>query len=1538
MTINYQPFKSHMADKGKCIKVIYKATNCCNYDAQVLRCRNESGPGLVINAQNSIYTTDSRELSIPYCEDTRMELEYDVWPSSSSIALKEKYIMGWLDGVPCAVAQYGSDGFSQSATDGITNITIGSDDCDVYIYLVKVYQRHLSDDEHLANFIFDASNATEMIERFQRNDILDERGEISWQKVLEKNPKVQVHLYDIPHIPVGKKEADIVNITEYMMYENGDSTSYALYAENAKLKTQGTSSQAYGVAAYNLDTDFKDTIMYGRGGVELTEGYQLSEYAFPQKYFNTKVNVASCEGANNAVNQAWYNDHQPYINAYRDKTKNDKYRARDTMEFVPALVFITDRNTKTDGAAWNVDGIDNVFKDTDGYVAQPYPKLYSVANFGNSKKNSATFHDPDNPNEMCVEIADNQQDLQHMVLKESDPQYVKVLQELGRTAEEFTLRDFVKYSLDDGAYDSRYPKYKKLTEEQKDAWADFVCWMSDHNPEGATGLDLKTTNPDEIKKLGIHHLDASAEYPTFKPYTFRSEIPYWDDGIDGKRHVYTTKLGGTIVKTYSGESGRQYTNDTKEYRMAKMLSECEDHLIMDSVVYHYLMIERHLLVDNVAKNTFWSTEDLKHWQLVKDYDNDTADGNDNNGNLTLTYGTEPGDLSPSTGISIFNADQSVWFHFIMELRSVREELFAKLNTTDGAWSSSAYLKRFDDFQAAIPERCWIEDYHRKYLRPYEVYNDSSYFSKLEGGKKTHQRKQFEVYEEKYFDSEYNKVTEGSNVINIRGNISERSDSVNIPVKIYADCYLRYSIGQIPYSQRVKRNTDVNITIPANLSLTDATCYIFYPEYFTHIGDLTVLQPKNITLANAYRLNELVLGASGIECKSINDFNIKGCKLLRKLIAKNLVGDNGAGIESLDLINQTCLRELDVGNSAFTSIILPPNAPLTSVALNAPKSLYAKNLYNLQTFDIQNKTNLTGLYLDNLDNSKGFNSGVLVKEVIDKLSQYSLLNVKWRFNDADDVAAPNIVILNKLKDKIATTVGTDGSVQETQDKWRALSGMLTIGAEVYSGTDSIDIYDKYYKIYPDLNIDFENADSKIFNVSVLNGDGSVLWSRKIRNGNTITEEFLAGGPKGAFDITRVAKGNTRAETFTFANKWQVQGGELIDKELPIPDYAITQGIILEPVFDAAPRYYDVIFKNYDDSIIADYSGEKHQQYGTKILASCYPTGITPVKFLNSDKLRQAWIFMGYSTNRNATSPMRITEDSIVDNDMIFYAIYKLIDDIRIKPTDLKYFTFAEYKYSKNNENIDGYKIMPNPQLLPTGKITIPANYNNKPVICIADFQRAKDVTHVFFEGNAAHPLRVIYQSAFKECNKLKYVDFNELPKLYIIEESAFQRVHNLSENTDVGKTVVIIERYAFNQAFNYGTTPDIIFTLSGSVEVLGFWAISYNEIKNATIKVGTEDNPSRLDIERSLEDRYYFYSEGVESNTATIERASRSGIIQNVLEKWKNFYVIRGANGVWSEDDTYTNTLKGIPYETTVADFLGFNWNKGQARPDNISFK
>mgnify|MGYP003296053787 CR=1 FL=1 len=159
-------------------------------------------------------------------------------------------------------------------------------------------------------------------------------------------------------------------------------------------------------------------------------------------------------------------------------------------------------------------------------------------------------------------------------------------------------------------------------------------------------------------------------------------------------------------------AGGTYTNDTAEYRVAKMLRESEDYLILDSILYHYLFIERHTMVDNVAKNTFWNTEDGIHWELTKDYDNDTADGVNNSGNLVFDYGAEVMD-NTINGTAIFNARPSAWLHFAHGLRTLREKMYQNLEAK-GAWAAEPYLAAFEEWQNVIPEICWIEDFNRKY--------------------------------------------------------------------------------------------------------------------------------------------------------------------------------------------------------------------------------------------------------------------------------------------------------------------------------------------------------------------------------------------------------------------------------------------------------------------------------------------------------------------------------------------------------------------------------------------------------------------------------------------------------------------------------------------------------------------------------------------------------------------------------------------------------------------------------------------------------
>lgn len=357
---------------------------------------------------------------------------------------------------------------------------------------------------------------------------------------------------------------------------------------------------------------------------------------------------------------------------------------------------------------------------------------------------------------------------------------------------------------------------------------------------------------------------------TFDSYTFKPKDWKGDN----------TLLGGTTIQTYKGT----YTNDCYEYRMAKMLSECEDHLIMDSIVFHYLFIERHSLIDNVAKNTFWSSEDEnnQYWSLIKDYDNDTADGNDNSGRLTLTYGKEVDDTI-SEDVYVFNAYESVWLHFILGLEDARRVMYQKLEEK-GAWNSVQYLNAFENWQNSIPECCWIEDYYRKYIRPYEVYNSLEYFEKLEGGKKTHQRRQYETYQEIYLGTKYRtaKYINTSNSIGFRGNAKFTPETIKtVPVKTYSDCYVNAQWAQSITSKRAKKGETVELK-PYNLNMNDETDYLFTPNIYSSIGDMGVFEPKTLDITSADRLQDFSIE----NAKILTTVNFKGSKLLKKLTVKN----------------------------------------------------------------------------------------------------------------------------------------------------------------------------------------------------------------------------------------------------------------------------------------------------------------------------------------------------------------------------------------------------------------------------------------------------------------------------------------------------------------------------------------------------------------------------------------------------------------------------------------------------------------------------
>lgn len=1504
MTINYNMFQTSAPAIGKAFKFIFKADSCRDYDALVLNCYDQRTKiGLQMRAQQALIQGSENKLIIPYCEENYIEFEFDI---TKTDAIK-RYLIPWMDGVPAALIQYGNaESFINNQ-----NIIIGSPDCDVCVYMIKLYEKHLTDNQHLQNFIADAPNAQEMLDRYNRNDILDpERGVISPSLLAKKNPDCLVHIYDIDRMTLTKN--DKIKGCTYTQYHGSDSPS--LFADNVEIKVQGTSSASYGLSAFNIDSKFNNGFTYADGST--SEGWSMNPNSIPVNYFTTKVNVASCEQANNALNQDWYNKFQPYKTKVRQKNPN----ARDCMEFTPGVLFMIDHNEQADFTNSGNFISNNLFAEIPGYIQDPYERMYSICNMGNSKKNISVLHDITNPLEYCIEIADNQKPMQWM----TDCDYLDT---------EWDAKEYFEFRYPDGhgeLEDTGNQFISPLTGEKVshrqhafDAWRRFVTWMAHNNPqpkykkltinsaeefEDISTITIKSDvegEPDTIVKIDVfiapedsngnltgahqkveqYNEDIQTYYIlTDSKYGYTLEPldePKTFGNYEFKDEEYSSHLVGTAVTQYAGT----YNYDTYEYRMAKMLSECEQYLVMDSVLFHYLFIERHTMIDNVSKNTFWSTEDGFHWNLTKNYDNDTADGNDNQGKLTLTYGIEPFDNVPGkTDDFYFNANQSVWFRFSGGLYEACKTLYKALESTgdkgkESAWDSKAYLKRFKDWQKTIPERCWIEDYYRKYIRPLEVYGDRMFVDMLEGGQKIHQRAQYETYQDRYISSKYVGNTATTNRIIIRGNGNRFK--AGLPVSVYADCYIQASFGtgDMPnVTMRVKRNQSITIRVPSNIGTIDnATIYFFSPELYQTIGEvgrsnLNIFEPEQITVSPAVKLRTLVAGEYGdsFENNTLEEIGFTNNIMLEELYMANYPGTT----LSLDLTHAVNLKTLDLRNSGFTGVYIADGAPIESIKLCNPSTISLSNLKNLDTLTFDEPNKITTIIIDNIDNS-AVNSKNDILDICTELSSYTLKNVKWEINNSEEIQDNKILILDRILNEMEPVTPQNQVELETSET--SLTGSLTISSDAYNESNALDIYNYYasevirtdtdkdgkvikeYRRFPKLDINFEGENAKLYTVTILKDDTNVLWTRKLRPGDAVDEGFLSMGPNGAFNLDNIYKTSTSYYDYIFSGRWEIYDTDTKEyvgqiqntNKLPSRNN-VRQNLTFIPKFESSIRKWTVTLKQ-DNEILATIENVPAGTMLQEVLDKNYPT----IPYKSDDQLDKymTYSFEGYAYSKTATSGLK-ADIYPVTNNMELYAIFKAISVYQNVHEDYWLFDLVSSNaYGSVYDNITeyqinkGYIISPNNNKNLRGKVTIPATYNGLPVYKIANnaFEKNHSITHVFFETGSK--LRVIGDRAFLGSN-IKFFEFtNELRRIegYAFSEASILEPDN-TNTYNFGNNLYYLGTHAFNQALNFNGNA-VTFLLPSTLKTIGYYAISnlrYPAV-NSTIMIGQPGEFSDLDL-------------------------------------------------------------------------------------------
>lgn len=949
--INYELFGDDAKVNGKQFKLIFKTENVASTDATFLSCvsdPNGTGKiGIEMKSQEAKIYAKTESLPLPYAEEEVVEFEFNINASSETPSM----IMGYEDGVSTRPLVYDDTHDLQQQIGHRKAITLGSPDCDIYIYRFKVYNTSLSDRDILNNFIADSRSAEEMISRYDRNQIYKD-GILDPDYLAEVCPDLRIIKLEVPHFTKDKDDkvydANIPSIVE-CIYKNGDPIYDNWVCYDAVHSGQGTSSNNYGAAGRNLDIIMKPYKNYGNAPyIVLGDGTQvnkitLTRQSIPVNYLNLKVNIASSENANNALFAKRYNQFNPYKRPFVREDESIIPYIKDTMEFQNCVVFVKESDPDT---SKHVE-----FADCEYH-------LYAIGNIGDSKKTDDTrLTDFDDPYECIIEVMDN-------TLPNSNMPTGKV-DESGSPVYPINPSE---WTAGNSAYDSLY--------------ADLFDEVGGKDTvDGTEGGEL-------IKQNGLDDT-----------YGMRYIC---EDGTDEENAQYRQAVIGKWREFY----GFVVTSTDEEFK-----SRLGEYVVLDSVMYYYLFTLRYMMTDNHAKNSFWhygKSNDLdadgnpiRKWDLSFGYDFDTALGIDNYGRMSYRYGYEEIDYVDGTSDWVWNCPQHVFFLRLRKLFDAELcELYTELESL-GAWSATGLINQFNEWQSQFPEELWRLDIERKYVRTYtkSFINGAAkpeFLKERANGRKKTQRAQFERNQEKYMSSKFGGTVASWDDIVLRCSVPNTELAVpanfDITLTPYSHIYLNVKYNTAPPVKiRAVPNTEYTVKYTADLA---DIIEIYSASCLKSIGDLSAAYLINGDFSNATKIKELVLGSDVEGYNNTNSMTLSlgSNELLNKIDIQNMSGLTS----SLDLSALKNLEELYAFGSNVSGVIFADGGNIDTAEIPEVGSLQMKNLSYLTEdgFKVSSYNNLSKLIVEN--------SELDLIDIIDNspnLYQVRLVGIDWSLEDA-----------------------------------------------------------------------------------------------------------------------------------------------------------------------------------------------------------------------------------------------------------------------------------------------------------------------------------------------------------------------------------------------------------------------------------------------------------------------------------------------------------------------------------------------------------
>ena len=346
VTLPLHLFASDFRATGKTIEFEFTVRDVYNYDTPVISCWS-GDRGIQITSQTALLKSEQSSIDTRFKDEERIRLAFVVEKRADN-----RLVGIYVNGIKSGSMQYpDADNFMQSVP---VDIAIGCPDATIDIYNIRSYNNNLNRYQLLDNYIADMDDVEKKRDLYLRNQIYDDYGSVSFQKV-NKMIDCLVFEGDLPQYKGDKKTNKVY------LFSSVDSSLN--WVADVKNNVQGTSSQYYSRKNYKFE--LLDGITYTETGMK-EDTYQVTEDVLPASIFCIKTDFAESSGTHNTGVANMIDTMLKEMDILTEAQKTDS-KIRTTVAGRPFLlfhketadsapVFIGKINLNTDKVAENTFG------------------------------------------------------------------------------------------------------------------------------------------------------------------------------------------------------------------------------------------------------------------------------------------------------------------------------------------------------------------------------------------------------------------------------------------------------------------------------------------------------------------------------------------------------------------------------------------------------------------------------------------------------------------------------------------------------------------------------------------------------------------------------------------------------------------------------------------------------------------------------------------------------------------------------------------------------------------------------------------------------------------------------------------------------------------------------------------------------------------------------------------------------------------------------------------------------------------------------